>query len=239
LKKVLITGATSGIGAELCRQFISKNYLVAGVGRRTERLESLQKELGPNFYYQSLDVTQLEEAEKVYIELTQQMGGLDIMILNAGYGNNSTFAPWKVDHTTINVNVMAFAHGCHWAFDYFKKNGGGQIVGMSSIASHLAHHGATAYTASKHFISNYMTGYRQKARRVDADITITDIRPGWVKSEMTDGIRNMFWVASTERACRQMIRAIESKRNRVYITRRWKLIAIFADLMPQWVWDRI
>ncbi len=212
---------------------------MAGVGRRTERLEELKTELGEHFFFQTLDVTQLDLAEKVYADLAESMGGLDIMILNAGYGKNRTFAPWKIDQTTIDVNVMAFAHGCYWAFNYFRNQSSGQIVGMSSIASHLAHHGATAYTASKHFISNYMTGYRQKARRVVAEITITDIRPGWVESEMTDGFKDMFWVASTERACRQMVRAIERKRNRVYITKRWKLVAVLADLLPQWAWNRI
>lgn len=240
MKKVLITGATSGIGEGLAREFINRGYLVSGVGRREERLEEIQKELGSNFIFQALDVTDHETAEKVYDQLIEEMGGLDIIILNAGVGRDKMMGKWEIDHQTIDVNVMAFAHGCHYIFfNHFLKQGYGQIVGISSLASHLAHHGATSYTASKHFISNYMTGYRQKVKRVDADITITDIRPGFVQSEMISEHINYPWMATTEKACMQIVNAIEKKKNRAYITKRWWLVALVARLIPEWLWDRI
>lgn len=239
MKNILITGATSGIGKELAIQFAAQGNKVGLMGRRTEKLEKLKVQIGKNAFIRTLDVTDLETAKDVYEDLAEEMGGVDIFILNAGVGIAKTIAPWRADKNTIEVNVMAFAHGCHFAFDYFRKQGHGQIVGMSSVASHLATHRAAAYTASKHFISNYMTGFRQKAKRVDADITVTDIRPGFVKSEMTARNRGMFWVADTDKAVLQMIKAIDKKRNRVYITKRWRLVAILAKLTPQFVWDRL
>ncbi len=134
---------------------------------------------------------------------------------------------------------MAFAHGCHFAFDYFNRQGHGHIVGMSSIASLVASAGSAAYTASKHFVSNYLTGFRQKAKRVSADIIVTEIKPGFVKSEMTENNSKMFWVSSTEKAVQQMVRAIEKKRNHVYVTKRWRLLAWVAKSVPQFVWDRL
>lgn len=239
MKNIIITGATSGIGKELAIQYASRNCNVGLIGRRTEKLEELKAQIGTNAFIRTLDVTNLETAKEVYEDLAEEMGGLDIFILNAGVGIAKTIAPWRADKNTIEVNVLAFAHGCHFAFDYFMKQGHGQIVGMSSVASHLATHQATAYTASKHFISNYMTGFRQKAKRVDAAITVTDIRPGFVKSEMTARNKGMFWVADTDKAVLQMIKAIDNKKNRVYITKRWRLIAILAKLTPQFVWDRL
>ena len=237
--KIIITGATSGIGKELALQYASRGCKVGLIGRRADKLEELKTEIGDNAYIRPLDVTDLEKAESVYEDLAEEMGGIDIFILNAGVGIAKTIAPWRADRNTIEVNVLAFAHGCHFAFDYFMKQGHGQIVGMSSVASHLATHRAAAYTASKHFISNYMTGFRQKAKRVDADITVTDIRPGFVKSEMTARNRGMFWVAETDKAVQQMITAIDGKKNRAYITKRWRLIALVAKLTPQFVWDRL
>ena len=160
---------------------------------------------------------------------------MDIMILNAGVGID-TFLKWKSDLKTIEVNVSAFVHGAHFAFNYFRSQKSGQIVGMSSIASHLASGRAAAYTASKHFISNYMTGLRQTVNKLDVDLVITDIRPGYVVSEMTANNKNMFWVASTEKAVQQMM-LIEKEK--IYITKRWKLIALIASLTPQFIWDRL
>lgn len=239
MKKVIITGATSGIGYELAVQMAEKGYLVGLTGRRAERLEALQSRIGDNAFIRPMDVTDHEDAEAGYNELIDQMGGLDIMILNAGVGRASFKQPWSSDHQTINVNVTAFAHGMHFAFQYFIDQGYGQIVGMSSIARFLASGRAASYTASKHFISNYMTGFRQKAAAMNKDITITDIRPGYVESEMTENNRHMFWVSTTEKAVRQMIAAIEAKRNHVYVTKRWRLMAWVAKMVPQFIWDRL
>lgn len=239
MKKVLITGATSGIGRELSNQFAKKGYALALVGRRVEKLEELKEALGDNVFIHALDVTKLEKSTKVYKQLIEQMGGLDIMILNAGVGRDKLLPPWRSDKQTIDVNVLAFSHGLHFAFEYFMEQGHGQVVGMSSIASLLASGRASAYTATKHFISNYMTGFRQKAKRVSADITITDIKPGFVESEMTRNNKGMFWVATTEKAVNQMVKAIETKRNHVYVTKRWRLMAWVAKLVPQFVWDRL
>lgn len=239
MKKILITGATSGIGRELSIQFAKKGYTLALIGRRADKLEELKETIGSNVFIHPLDVTKLEKATKVYKQLIEEMGGIDVMILNAGVGRDKLLPPWRSDKQTIDVNVVAFSHGLHFAFEYFMKQGHGQIVGMSSIASLLASGRASAYTATKHFISNYMTGFRQKAKRVNADITITDIRPGFVESEMTRNNKGMFWVATTEKAVRQMVKAIEAKRNHVYVTKRWRLMAWVAKLAPQFVWDRL
>ncbi len=239
MKKVIITGATSGIGYELAVQMARKGYKVGLIGRRTERLEQLADEIGENAYYRTCDVTDYETANVMYQGLIDEMGGLDIMILNAGVGIDSLLPKWGSDHKTIEVNVTSFVHGAHFAFNYFRSQKKGQIVGMSSIASHLASGRAAAYTASKHFISNYMTGLRQKANKLEIDLVITDIRPGYVVSEMTENNKNMFWVASTEKAVQQMVSAIENKKRRAYITKRWRLIALIASFTPQFIWDKL
>lgn len=209
------------------------------IGRRTERLEQLAEEIGENAYYRTCDVTDHETASVMYQGLIDEMAGMDIMILNAGVGIDTLLPKWESDHKTIEVNVTAFVHGAHFAFNYFRSQKEGQIVGMSSIASHVSSGRASAYTASKHFISNYMTGLRQKANKLEMDLVISDIRPGYVVSEMTENNKSMFWVASTEKAVAQMVSAIEKKKKRAYITKRWRLIAIIASIIPQFVWDRL
>jgi short-subunit dehydrogenase len=239
MKKIIITGATSGIGRELALQYAARGNKVGLLGRRTERLKELKDEIGELAYVRTLDVTEHDKAEKMYIELIEEMGGMDIMILNAGMGRIQMMPPWRAESKLIEVNALAFAHGCHFAFDYFKENGGGQVVGMSSMAALLAHHRAAAYTASKHFISNYMTGFRQKARRVKPDITLTEIRAGYILTEMTERAKGMFWVADVGKAAAQMIAGIEKKKNVFYVTKRWRLLAWVAKCVPEFLWNRI
>lgn len=238
MKRILITGATSGIGRELALQYAADGHVVGLTGRRTERLEELKQEIGELAFYRTLDVTKHEEAEILYQELIHEMGGMDMMILNAGIGRIQMFPPWRAESQLIEVNALAFAHGCHFAFDFFQEQGHGHIVGMSSMASLLVHHRAAAYTASKHFISNYMMGYRQKARRVEADITITEIRAGYIWTEMTERAKGMFWIAPVEKAARQMIKGIERKKNIFYVTKRWRLLAWAAKCVPEFMWNR-
>ncbi len=239
MKKVIITGATSGIGRELAIQLSQKGYVVGLIGRRKERLLELKESIGDSVFIEALDVTDFEKAEETYQSLIEKMGGLDIMILNAGVGRDHLKLNWDSDKQTIDVNVTAFVHGANFAFQYFMKQKKGHIVGMSSIASTLASGRAAAYTASKHFISNYMTGFRQKANKMELDIAVTDIKPGYVESEMTENNKNMFWVATTEKAVKQMVRAVETRKRHAYITKRWRLIAWVAKLAPQFVWDRL
>lgn len=239
MKNIIITGATSGIGRELALQLSAKGNKVGLLGRRTERLEELKNEIGELAYIRTLDVTDYDKAEVVYQELIEEMDGMDIMILNAGLGRIQMMPPWEAESQLIEVNALAFAHGCHFAFDYFKERGHGQIVGMSSMAALVAFHKAAAYTSSKHFISTYMTGYRQKAKRVEADITVTEIRAGYIWTEMTERAKGMFWVSPVEKAVVQMIKGISKKKNIFYVTKRWRLLAWVAKCVPEWIWNRI
>ena len=133
---------------------------------------------------------------------------------------------------TIDTNVSGFTVMMNAAFKYFKERGHGQIIGISSIAALLGNSGAPAYNASKAFVSNYMDGMRSKAHKENLDITITDIRPGFVATELTDGQKGMFWVASAEKAAEQIIDATKKKKTIAYITKRWSLIALFIKLIP-------
>ena len=240
--RYLITGASSGIGEELARQLAEKGYTVGLIARRKERLVALKQELkykpGKVFIY-AVDLSNEAESTQAYNKLRSEMGGLDGIILNAGVGRDDLKAPWESDAQTIDINVRAFAHCLHWAFAHFQEQGHGHIVGMSSIASHLASGHAPVYTASKHFVSNYMTGFRMKANALEIKLDITDIRPGYVVSEMTRDNPRTFWMASTQRAVEMMIKGIEKKKKRIYITKRWRLLAGLADLIPYFIWNRL
>lgn len=238
-KKAVIIGATSGIGKALAEELHSRGYTLGLTGRRVERLEEIKNKLGSRVHIQFMDVVQTNKAIQNLEELLARMNGMDIIVLNAGVSNFRGSAMWKTEKRVVDVNIRGFAALNNFAFNYFEKKGNGQIVGVSSIASLFGYGLSCAYNASKAFVNIYLQGYRQRANHSDADITITNLLPGFVESEMTDGKKGLFWLAEKEKAARQMANAIKAKRNRAYITKRWALIAWLLKLVPNGVLDRI
>lgn len=239
MKKMIIIGATSGIGESLARQAIEKGYKVGGTGRRLERLKQLQDELGSDFHFREMDVVEKMNASSQLLSLIEEMDGMDIIVLNAGISNYPASSIISMEQEIIDVNVSGFVQLFGEAFQYFKQQGHGHIVGVSSIAGLFGSSRAAPYSASKAFISTYMQAYRQRCNKANYDITITDVKPGFVKSEMIEGKKGLFWVAETDKAVRQMLSDIENKRSYSYITRRWRFIAWLIKLTPNWVIDRI
>jgi len=236
---MVIIGATSGIGEQLARYAIQQGYIVGGTGRRVKLLEELKNELGNAFHFQKMDVTQFDEARSALQTLINDMGGMDIIVLNAGISNHPSSSITAMEQKVIDVNVSGFVQLFGEAFQYFRKQGHGQLVGISSIAGLFGSSRAAPYSASKAFISTYMQAYRQRCYKMKEDITVTDIVAGFIKSEMTEGKRGLFWVADTEKAVKQILTSIEKKKSVAYITRRWRLIAWLIYLIPDRVIDRL
>jgi len=239
-KRIVIIGATSGIGESLARQAAWKGYIVGGTGRRIDKLEKLKKKLGVQFHYREMDVSEKKKASTQLLSLIEEMGGMDIIVLNAGISNYPASSIITMEQEIIDVNVSGFVQLFGEAFQYFRNHGRGHIVGISSIAALFGSSRAAPYSASKAFISTYMQAYRQRCNKASSyDIAITDVKPGFVKSEMTEGKRGMFWVAETEKAVRQILKDIEKRKAYSYVTRRWRLIAWLIKLTPNWIIDRI
>lgn len=238
-KKIIIIGATSGIGEELARQCVEKDYHVGGTGRRVDRLENLKRELGNYFSFSEMDVTNFEKSKNQLQNLIAEMGGMDIIVLNAGISNYPAASVTAMEQKIIDVNVSGFVQLFGEAFQYFRNQGYGQIVGVSSIASLFGSSRAAPYSSSKAFISTYMQAYRQRCNKINEDITVTDVKPGYVKSEMTEGKKGMFWLGETKTAVKQMLKDIEKKKSYSYVTRRWRFVAWVLKLTPNWVLDRL
>ncbi|HEX4850752.1 MAG TPA: SDR family NAD(P)-dependent oxidoreductase, partial [Puia sp.] len=166
----------------------------------------------------------------------QKMEGLDLLIYNAGYGEISQEVDWKIDKTTVNTNVAGFIEIIDHAYNYFRKQGYGQLATTSSIASARGSSHAPAYSASKAFQSVYFEGLHIKLKKKNSSIFVTDIQPGFVDTKMAKG--KTFWVSSPSKAAEQIVDAIEKKKWRVYITHRWWLVAKVLKWMPDFVYHK-
>ncbi|MCW9707617.1 SDR family NAD(P)-dependent oxidoreductase [Fodinibius salsisoli] len=237
--KAIIIGATSGIGRSLAVELHNRGYIVGATGRRNQRLKELQDELGDRLYIQTMDVSHTENAIKQLKRITDQMNGLDIIVLNAGISRSGEGTTRKTDLKVVDINIRGFANLTSFCFEQFEKQGHGHLVGISSIASLFGWGRTPVYNASKSFVNTYLQGYRQKANHSDANITITNILPGFVRSEMTENKKNMFWVSSAKKAATQIADAIEAKKDKAYVTKRWRLIAWLIKLIPEKIWNRM
>lgn len=236
MKKVAIIGATSGIGRELAIRYATHSYLVAVSGRRRNLLDALQQLHPDNIKTECFDVTGKENIVHLR-SMIDQLGGLDILVYNAGYGEVSKSLDWDIDKRTVDTNINGFIEIVNYGFNYFVNQGFGQIAITSSVAAERGNSSAPAYSASKAFASIYAEGLSLKARRLKHDITVTDIRPGFVNTKMAKGDRR-FWVAPVGKAADQIFAAITKKKRRTYITGRWRIAAWLMRQMPYGIYKR-
>lgn len=231
MKKAIIIGASSGIGRELAKVLGNNRYSVALVGRREELLLSLKEEMDTETLIQPIDISQGEVAIRELHLLMEEMGVVDLVIVAAGCGFENPHLSYEKEERTVQVNVLGFMAMANTAYQFFLRQGYGQLVGLSSIAALRGGDDAPAYYASKAYISNYMEGLRKKAFKQSLPILITDIKPGFVDTAMARG-EGLFWVAKPERAALQIYRVISKKKSHGYITRRWRLIAWLLKVLP-------
>lgn len=237
-KNAIIIGGTSGIGRALVETLVSNGYAVGITGRRNELLAELKNQHGDTVVCVEMDVCKPETAQRDLESLFATMGDIDLLIISAGTGFINPELLWEPESTTIATNVTGFAAIATTAMKYFLKRGSGHLIGISSIAAIRGSSEAPAYNASKAFAANYLEGLRVKARKSGLPVFVTDVIPGFVATRMAQG-EGLFWVAAPEKAAEQIFAAIQAKKRRIYITRRWRLIAWLMKLLPDFLYEKI
>jgi short-subunit dehydrogenase len=236
VKKIIIIGGSSGLGRELAKIYAEQKHIVAVIGRREELLAAVKNEYPLNIITSAFDVTTADNKKQVEL-LIQKLGGLDLLIYNAGYGDPSLELIPETEQLTTLTNVNGFVEIVSYAFNYFVLQGHGHIALTSSISALRGNSWTPAYSASKAFMSNYAEGLSIKARKLKKNIVITDIKPGFIGTKMAKG-NKQFWVAPVHKAALQIIKAIDKKKRVIYITRRWWLVAQIMKWLPFSIYKR-
>ncbi|THE63382.1 SDR family NAD(P)-dependent oxidoreductase [Salinadaptatus halalkaliphilus] len=236
MQRAIIVGASSGIGEALARALADEGYEIGLAARRTERMRAIGDELPTKSYVATMDVTDTDDAREGFVELAEAMGSVDLVVVNAGVAPLNRDLEWEPERETIDVNVRGFTAIATAAMDYFDSQGGGHLVGISSVGALLGNPSAPAYSASKAFVSRYLEGLRSRQARRETDVTITTIEPGFVDTELSYG---SFWECSPETAASQIARAIQTQKSHAYVTRRWRLVAWVLMALPEPVLRRL
>ena len=231
MKKAIVIGATSGIGKSLTDWLIQNGYIVGVAGRRLEMLTSLKEKHHDNICYSQMDVQEYSSIETSCNALVDQLGGLDLLIISAGIGDENRSLDFPIENNVIKTNIQGFTCMADWGMRYFKKQGYGHLVNLSSIAGIRGNGEAPSYNATKAYQINYLEGLRLNVKNTGDKIHVTDVRPGFVDTAMAKG-DGLFWVAPVEKAAQQIFTAIKRKKKVVYITKRWRIIGLVLKLLP-------
>ncbi len=237
MKKIIIVGATSGIGKELAMLYAEKNCLVGITGRREELLNELKQKYPDTILTACFDVRS-ENPQQYIQQLINSLNGLNLLIYNAGYGDTSLDLDPETEKTTTQTNVNGFVEIVAPVFNYFVQQGQGHIAVTSSVAALRGNSWAPSYSASKAYMSIYAEGLNLKAKKLKKNIVVTDIRPGFVDTKPAKG-NGRFWVAPPLKAAKQIIKAIEKRKRVAYITKRWWVVAQIMKLLPFQVYQRL
>jgi short-subunit dehydrogenase len=236
-KSVVITGASSGIGAALAREFANRGYNIALCARRVEKLESLKQELSQkNSHIQvisaALDVNDLETVPTVLNDLKLSLGNIDIVVANAGITGvrRTGTGDLTIDKSILQTNLYGAIATIDAAVAIFREQGFGHIVGMSSFSAFRGIPGSAAYSASKAAVTNYLQAvgtelYRKK------DIKVTVIHPGFIRTEIDDNIDKFPFVIDADKAAKTMVNAIEKGKTDIVVP-SWPW-AILRKVMPK------
>lgn len=238
MKTAIVIGASSGMGRDLAKVLAAHGYIIEAMARRVHLLEDLRREIKTPFHVQEIDISKVDSAMAILAQTMEKVGDVDLVVISAGTGHLNDKLEWGLEYDAIMTNVTGFTAVANIAIKYFLKRGSGHLVAISSIAALRGGRHSPAYNASKAFETNYLEGLRQKVTKAGLPITITDIRPGFVATEMAKG-ENIFWAATAHKAASQIYRAIKKRKTVAYVTKRWALIAWILRLMPRFIYDRL
>ncbi|MFV5518255.1 SDR family oxidoreductase [Acinetobacter towneri] len=237
-KTILITGASSGIGAGMAREFAQMGYNLAICARRLERLETLKQELESQFgirvIAKTLDVTNYDQVFQVFREFKQDFGQIDRIIVNAGVGEGRRIGKgnFAINKATVETNFISALAQCEAAVEIFREQNSGHLVMISSMSAirgmpkHL-----TAYGASKAAVAHLAEGIR--AELIDTPIQVTTIFPGYIRTEINEGAKKLPFEVDEKTGSRLLAAEIEKAPIKVYVPKwPWLPLGLAMKVLP-------
>ena len=190
-KKILVTGATGGIGGDIVRKFLSLNGTVLGTGTNLEKLNSL-RDKDPNLITEQFDISKHDKIDEFIERVFSNLGGLDILINNAGITKDNLSLRMKNEEwqKVIDVNLTSTFYLCKSSIKKMLKNKFGRIVNITSIVGHTGNVGQGNYSASKAGVVSMSKSLAIEYAK--KNITINCVSPGFIKTNMTDKISDQF-----------------------------------------------
>jgi short-subunit dehydrogenase len=236
-RNILITGASSGLGEGMAREFARMGRNLALCARRTERLEALKKEIASahpsvRVEVRPLDVNQHEQVFEIFRAFKHDFGTLDRIIVNAGIGKGQPIGTgyFRANKQTAETNFVGALAQCEAAVEILRAQNAGHLVTIASMSALRGmRRNVTTYAATKAGLASLTEGIRADLLRTP--IRVSTIYPGYIRSEINEKVKNTPFIVDTETGCRALVKAIEQERAEAYVP-RWPW-AVFGFLMKR------
>lgn len=239
-KTVLITGASSGLGAMMARKFAYLGYDLAICARRLERLDALkaelEKEFGVTVYTASLDVTDHDKVFEVFNDFAKRAGKIDKVIVNAGVGDSRVIGHGRfaVNKATAETNFIAALAQCEAGMQIFRGQNSGHLVVISSMSAvrGLPRH-LTTYAAAKAGLARLAEGIRADTIKEKLPIKVSTIYPGYVRTDLNIGAKYLPFEVEEDEGADVIVKAIEAQVDEAYVPAwPWLPIGIGMKYLP-------
>ena len=226
--RILIIGASSGIGRELAIQYAAKENEVIAIARRKPLLCELSQ-YSSNIQIVQCDISNIEETKTLLSTIFKET--INLAIICSGIGDFNSELDFAIEKQTIDVNIVGWTFCVDTIYKKFEEQSCGHLVILSSCGGLRGEPLAPSYSASKAYQINYIEALCKKAYKSKLPIQITDIRPGLVNTRMAKG-SGLFWVMPTERVATQIVNAIAKQKNVAIVTKRWRIIHWIMRHLP-------
>lgn len=238
MKKIIIMGATSGIGLAVAQRMAANGHKVGVAGRKVKVLQQLKKEFPDNIEWEEIDVTKDDAPDRLHV-LIDKLGGMDTYFHVAGVFYNNPELNLENEMTTLQTNAVGFARMTSTAYKYFRDNNlRGHIAAITSVAGTRGMGPIASYSSTKKFGQTYLEALQQLAHLQKADIRFTDVRPGWIRTPLMSPDREYPVTMQLDYAGPLIIKALDRCRTAVYVDWRWEALVRLCQLMPRWLWVR-
>lgn len=236
---IVIVGASSGIGREVAKKLLADGHNVGVAARRVEPLEEIRALWPKQVEVAQIDVTSDNAIPNLRM-LFGQMAPVDVYLHVAGVGKQNRSLQPDIETLTMQTNALGFTRCVNFAFRYFsEQQNGGHIAAVSSIAGVRGLGVAPAYSATKALQNTYLEALAQLAHIRKLGITITDIRPGFVDTDLLNGEYRYPMLMSKERVAEKIVKAVCKRRSVVVIDWRYRLLVSLWRLIPHSLWRHL
>ena len=237
--RVLIIGASSGIGKALAENLLKSGSSVAMISRRREAMDELAKSYPHKGLVYPHDVTSYDKTAALFQQIALDLGGLDMVIYNSGImrpmeENEFNF---EKDREIIEVNVTAAFAWLNEAAKRFQQTKSGTIVGISSVAGDRGRRGNPAYCTSKAALTTFLESLRNRLSQ--HGVSVVTIKPGFIDTEMTHGKPGLFWLISADEAAKRILNAARKSKSTTYIPWRWRIVSLILQHIPSIIFKRL
>ncbi|MBR0024673.1 MAG: SDR family NAD(P)-dependent oxidoreductase [Muribaculaceae bacterium] len=238
MQKVIVIGASSGLGKEVAKLLIADGYTLGLAARRTQPLEDLKALAPERVMIHAIDVTS-DDAPQALKHLIDMVGGIDLFIYTAGVGFQNMELEPDIELKTVNTNALGFTRMIGAAYRYMAEHGGGHIAAISSIAGTKGLGAAPSYSATKAMQNTYLQALEQQAHMRYLNITFTDLRPGFVATPLLGDNPQYPMLLKTERVAKEIVTAIKHHRHVWVIDWRWRIATALWRRIPRCLWRHL